>query len=457
MKVLWLCNVMIPAIAEQLNMEITNKEGWITGLADIVMKKKFENGIELAIAFPTPESMFPDGHDVCMREIMIQGNAVSCYGFLEDVNKAEVYDPALEGRLKKIIDSFHPDIIHCFGTEYPHTLAMCRVFPEKSRLLIGIQGLCTVCADAYFANLPETVLNTVTLRDRLKKDSIIRQQEKFVARGKAEVEALKIAKNVTGRTELDRFYTREWNPEANYYNMNETLRKDFYGVSWSYENCEPYTIFVSQADYPLKGLHYLLNAMPFVLAKYPKTKVYIAGNSIVKYETLKDKLKISAYGKYLRKLIRDNQLTDKVVFLGKLTSEEMKEQYLKRHLFVCCSTMENSPNSLGEAMLLGMPCVAADVGGIPSIFNDGEDGILYKGFRNPEIKFGQDGASNKSQEEQMDMISRRLAKAIIEMWSDRERMEEYCDNARRHAQKTHKGERNYAKLNEIYTKMFMNS
>ena len=43
MKVLWLCNVMIPAIAEQLNMEITNKEGWITGLADIVMKKKFEN------------------------------------------------------------------------------------------------------------------------------------------------------------------------------------------------------------------------------------------------------------------------------------------------------------------------------------------------------------------------------------------------------------------------------
>ena len=168
-------------------------------------------------------------------------------------------------------------------------------------------------------------------------------------------------------------------------------------------------------------------------------------------------MKISAYGKYLRKLIRDNQLTDKVVFLGKLTSEEMKEQYLKRHLFVCCSTMENSPNSLGEAMLLGMPCVAADVGGIPSIFNDGEDGILYKGFRNPEIKFGQDGASNKSQEEQMDMISRRLAKAIIEMWSDRERMEGYCDNARRHAQKTHKGERNYAKLNEIYTKMFMNS
>lgn len=457
MKVLWLCNVMIPAIAEQLNMEVTNKEGWITGLADIVLKKKYENGIELAIAFPTPAGMFPDGHDVCMREIKIQGNVVPCYGFLEDLAKAEVYDARLEERLKKIIDSYCPDIVHCFGTEYPHTLAMCRVFPDKSKLLIGIQGLCTVCAEAYFANLPGKVLSTVTLRDRLKHDNILQQKAKFVKRGKTEVEAIKLARNITGRTELDRYYAREWNPEANYYNMNETLRKEFYEETWSYEKCEPYSIFVSQADYPLKGLHYLLNAMPVILARYPNTKIYVAGNSIINYKTLKEKLKISAYGKYLRKLIQENGLQERVVFLGKLNSQQMKEQYLKSHLYVCCSTMENSPNSLGEAMLLGMPCVAPDVGGIPSIFVDGEDGILYKGFRSPEISFQQDGISNKPQEEQMDMVSKRLARAIIEMWSDEERMKGYCENARRHAQKSHRGERNYAKLIEIYSRMFMNS
>ena len=49
MKILWLCNVMMPMIAEQLNMEATNKEGWLSGLADVVLKKRYENGIEIRI------------------------------------------------------------------------------------------------------------------------------------------------------------------------------------------------------------------------------------------------------------------------------------------------------------------------------------------------------------------------------------------------------------------------
>ena len=64
MKVLWLCNVMLPMIARQLNMEATNKEGWISGLAAVVLEKRAENGIELAVAFPAPEEAFSQGGDV---------------------------------------------------------------------------------------------------------------------------------------------------------------------------------------------------------------------------------------------------------------------------------------------------------------------------------------------------------------------------------------------------------
>ena len=32
MKVLWVCNIMLPVIAEALHKEASNKEGWLSGL-----------------------------------------------------------------------------------------------------------------------------------------------------------------------------------------------------------------------------------------------------------------------------------------------------------------------------------------------------------------------------------------------------------------------------------------
>lgn len=453
MKVLWLCNIMMPMIAEKLGVEASNKEGWLSGLAEVVLKKRCENGIELAVAFPAPDKMLSEGQEICRHVIDLRGEKVICCGFREDVTRPERYDEGLEGRMKEIVASCQPDIVHCFGTEYPHTLAMCRVFSEKSRLLISIQGLCAVYANAYFANLPEKVIHSLTLRDYLKKDSIREQQQKFALRGKMEVEAVRLAKNVAGRTEWDRYYTGEWNPEADYYYMNETLREEFYLGSWSREGCIPHSVFLSQGDYPIKGLHYMLKALPAIIAKYPDTRVYVAGNSVVNYQTLKEKLKISGYGRYLRKLMRQEKLEDRVIFLGRLDAAQMKEQYLKSHLFVCCSSIENSPNSLGEAMLLGMPCVSADVGGIPSIFTDGEDGILYEGFKSPLNQFDNACNINQTSEEQLENISKRLSDAVIEIWADEEKTELYCQNARNHARRNHDREKNYENLTEIYTKI----
>ena len=72
--------------------------------------------------------------------------------------------------MQKILADFKPDLVHCFGTEYPHTLAMSKVFEPKGGLLISIQGICTAYAEAYYANLPEKVIRSATLRDILKRE-----------------------------------------------------------------------------------------------------------------------------------------------------------------------------------------------------------------------------------------------------------------------------------------------
>lgn len=446
MKILWLCNVMLPVIAGQLGIEASNKEGWISGLADVLLKRRQENGVELAVAFPAPASLMEAGRRYVKKTVPVEGYELTCYGFAEDTLAADVYDSALEQVMSEIARDCQPDVVHCFGTEYPHTLAMCRTFPDKSRLLITIQGLCSVYANVFYADLPEEVIRSVTFRDLIKKDTLPRQKEKFVKRGEMEIEALKLAGNAGGRTPWDLHYAREWNGDIRYFEMNETLRREFYEGGWIRERCVPHSIFLSQGDYPIKGLHYMLKALPEILAKYPDTTVAVAGNSLVGYRTLKEKIKISAYGKYLRKLIAELHLEGKVTFLGKLTAGQMKEQYLKSHLFVCPSSIENSPNSLGEAMLLGMPCVSADVGGVRGIFTDGEDGILYRGCKSDKNSFDDlsDGASS------LDSVAHNLAEAVLLMWSDAQKEKEYCQNAREHARRNHDRDRNYRLTVEVY-------
>lgn len=447
MRVLWLCNFMLPMIAEKFHLGYTNKEGWVSGLASMVLERREESGIELGIAFPAPEELCSEKG----QKIVNNTCSFMAFGFLENTMHPHCYDTGLEERLRSIVVEFQPDVVHCFGTEYPHTLAMCRIFSQKDRLLVGIQGLCAVYANTYFANLPQNVVKSTTLRDILKRDSLPGQQAKFEKRGAMEKDALQIAGNITGRTDWDRHYAHNWNPGAKYYVMNETLRESFYQGAWREEECIPHSIFVSQGDYPIKGLHYLLLALPKIRQKYPDVQVFVAGDCIVGNGSFWKRWKLSAYGKYLRKLLREGGLWDHVTFLGRLNAQEMKERYLKSHLFVCCSTIENSPNSLGEAMLLGLPCVSADVGGIPSLFTDGEDGLLYKGYRSEKNSYDRVSGDHRTEDERREENANALADAVIRMWSDPDQMQAYCEHAREHAAKTHDREVNYRRLIEVYT------
>ena len=99
------------------------------------------------------------------------------------------------------------------------------------------------------------------------------QQNKFYQRAGNERQALLLTDHITGRTEFDRAETAKINPRANYYSMNETMRQEFYEGRWKPEQTECHSIFLGQGDYPLKGMHFLLEAMGRLKESYPDLKL----------------------------------------------------------------------------------------------------------------------------------------------------------------------------------------
>ncbi|MCR5310180.1 MAG: glycosyltransferase family 4 protein [Lachnospiraceae bacterium] len=419
MKVLWLCNIILPKVAALMGVRASNKEGWLSGALEAVEKC---GDIELGICFPVDKSH--DGY--FLKDVH------SYFGFYENTGSPEIYDPTLEERLARIADSFKPDVVHIFGTEYPHTLAMAKVFADKpGRVLVGIQGVLDIYRSHFFDGLPQQVIDRVTFRDLLRRDSLKLQQRKYELRAVNEIEALKLVGNVTGRTPFDKEFTQRVAPGAKYFYMNETLRGEFYKAIRDDREFEEYSVFLSQGNYPIKGAHYMIEALTEIKKQYPQTKVYIAGDNITRHGSFKDRLKLSSYGKYLLELMQKNGLEKDIFFTGSLGTAEYIDRLKKSHVFVCPSTIENSPNSLGEAMLLHVPCVTADVGGISGIFDRDKDGIMYPAG---DVK--------------------ALSRAVIEVFADPKSAKDRADNAAAHAKITHDPAKNSTRLLEVYKEIF---
>lgn len=360
MKVLWLCNIIPSIISQSLVGKPDPYGGWLTGLLDGLDSIK---QIELVICFPYSNT-----------SSLITGKThnISFFGFKKKKNNTSVF--------LDIIRQVNPDIIHIWGTEFKHTLDMVNAAYEVNlgtRIVINIQGLVSIIGKYHFlASLPNRVCRSHTLKEIIY-GNIYHQQSLIRKRGKFEVEAIKRVCHVIGRTDFDEACIKQINPSIRYYFCNESLRDSFYNKVWSFEKCDKKTIFVSQSSHPLKGFHFMLEAMPLILQQFPDAHLYVPGRDPYP-DTIKGVLRQNSYQKYLCSLIKKYDLRNKVTFLGQLDENQMCERYLKSNVFVSPSSIENSSNSVCEAMLLGLPVVSSDVGGISSLLTHTKEGYLYQ-------------------------------------------------------------------------------
>lgn len=230
----------------------------------------------------------------------------------------------------------------------------------------------SVIANHYTLGLSDKECKQKTFRDIVKNDNIYKAAKTFELRGKWEIEAIKNVGHIMGRTEWDKACTTQINTQGVYHYCAEMLREEFYEGQWNYENCQKHSIFMSRASYPVKGLHFALEALYIVKQQFPDVKLYIAGADLLHLG-----IRENSYARIIKNKIKKLHLENNVEFIGNANAEEMKKRYLRANVFVSASTIENSPNSVCEAMILGVPVVSSDVGGVSSLLRHGGNGYLY--------------------------------------------------------------------------------
>lgn len=418
MNILWLINIPLPEASQLMGENPSPFGGWLINASKDLANKE---NVELSIAFPSNKAdKFKE----------LKGEKINYYPFIpvkETDNKVIEYNESY----KALLNNLKPDIVHMYGTEIAHTLSMVNICNKLNiKTVISVQGLVSIIEKHMDSNLPIHAIYGNTLRNIIRKDNVRGLKKLFKNRGKNEIESLQKTNHIIGRTTWDKACSKQINPDAKYHFCNETLREEFYKHKWEINDCEKYSIFLSQGQYPIKGLHYMLEAMPLILKKFPNAKVYVSGKDITKSDSIKGKLLMTYYGKYIRKMIKRLDLERNVVFTGPLDEEKMCQRYLKSHVFVCPSSIENSPNSLGEAMILGVPSIASYVGGIPDMLKDKEEGFLYQ-HDAPYM----------------------LAHYICEIFEKKDLAIKFSKNAREHALKTHDRDENTRRLIEIYNEI----
>ena len=361
MKVLWITNVPFPEAVWLLNKDYPRAVpigGWMMSSAAAIIKE----GVELTVASVS---------DKVGELTVLQGKDIKYY--LIPYGKGNhVVNPAYDSYWREVASLEKPDVVHIHGSEYSHGLSYIQAVGAQN-VVVSLQGMMGECSRHFFDGMSKLdVFRNTSFRDLVKRDTLMANYRDFCRRAEIEKMMLRQVCHLIGRTDWDRETALAINPDATYHFCNETLRDVFYSGQWQHKGNRQ--VFVTQAEYPLKGMHQLLKAISMMVAR---PHVQVAGFNVVDVSSLKKRLKIGSYGLFLCRLIKRYGLEDNVTFVGRLDAVGMKAALLDSDLFVCPSSVENSSNSIGEAQLLGVPVIASRRGGTPSMVEDKLSGYLY--------------------------------------------------------------------------------
>lgn len=358
MRILWFANSSY--IPKTRNGKGYNNSGWI-GSLQLELQKRNDIILGLCcLASTTDKFIHDDGttyylvksHKKTLAEKIAMGfnpqNMKYEYLLWDEYSTA----------FASVVDDFTPDVIHVFGTEFYYGLVA-----EKTNIpiIVHLQGILNPCFNAI---LP----NGVSARDYFlinynpkKIWSRYQTHMEWYRRCEREKHIFKLVKNYIGRTEWDKACTEIFNPSARYFYGSEMLRSEFYEET---QRVIPRKLVITTTiSYPLyKGLDLVLKT----------------ANLLKK--TIGDDFEWNVYGNvsgaFFERHYRIKCKDVNVNLCGVATSEQLKDALLSSTLYFHPSYIDNSPNSVCEAQILGCPVICTNVGGVSSIVDHDKTGFL---------------------------------------------------------------------------------
>lgn len=320
--------------------------------------------ILLSVAFESPKPDF-------LRIDDVDYYGLGSHGFCD-------FDASVE----RCVRTVAPDVIHIHGTEKIAQKLPSWIFKIRS-VVVSIQGIMQECGRNYLGGLAWEELKRFRnpIRHICRRPDVRQIAANWCnVRAAKEREICGKLRFFMGRTDFDRAWVKSVNRDAHYFHVDEVLRPQFYqGQTWL-SNINNHVIYAGGAfAYPLKGGHWLVQALEIVKRHYPNTRLRVADSANCRSGHWLDFIKRGEYQRYIVNLARELKVLENIDFMPTLTAFQVRHELEIASVYCLSSMMENSPNSLCEAQMVGTPVVATNVGGVSSLITDADGRLVPPG------------------------------------------------------------------------------
>ncbi len=353
-KVLWFTNT--PSLAASKLKKKIFGGGWIMSLEKAI--KQNSSNVKVSVVFngDRDEEFCIDGTNYYSVK-SLKANRIKRKLF---VKKYEQENDDFQ--LKKYIDiiqKVQPDVIHIHGSEKNYGLVAQHV---DVPVVMSIQGLLSVYQYKFFSGID------VVRQAKVKiPRSLFKYYEYYKLRSERELNMISNINYFFGRTFWDKNITRLISPKSKYFVINRVIRDHFYEINWNKkrDNSNSILLVTTIRDNVYKGFETVLEAAKILKDQNLNFKWKIAGSS-------SNSILVNMYKKEFQ------YVKDYIELVGSLKEQELSLLLCQSDIYIQASRIENSPNGLAEAMLIGMPCIATNVGGTGSYISQYKNGILIQ-------------------------------------------------------------------------------